>query len=250
METSYHLKVQSGPETGRDFSLEKAELFLGRDPASDIAIADPEVSRRHARLVLAGEHYSLEDLGSTNGTFVQGNPIHGLTILNPGDIIAIGERVVLLYEEKVFDPDATMAVPRIVQPAAEAAPVEGEPSTEQPVAPAVMPILSEAVPVPASAPQAESAAPFAPGSLPVKSVPAIPPIENVEDLEPAPSLADQMPAQPPAEKKRSPWRGIILIVVLLILIFCVIPWIIIDITNSYCLFLPGILNAIQPGVCP
>lgn len=250
METSYHLKVQSGPETGQDFLLEKTEIILGRDPGSDIAIADPEVSRRHARLMLEGQHYSIEDLGSTNGTFVQGNPIHGLASLKSGEIIAIGERVVLLYEETVFDPDATMAVPRRLESGSNMTAASVDSPAAEPLKPAVTPNFSKPVENPIESSQINADVPLFAESQP--ELPALPDlvIDFDENEDVSSSMIGQVPVQPPAEKKHGPWRGIILIVVLLILIFLVIPWIIIDITSSYCLFLPGILNAIQPGVCP
>lgn len=245
METKYHLKIQTGPESGSEFLLEKPELFLGRDPGNDLVITDPEVSRRHARLVLNGPQFAIEDLGSTNGTFVQGTQIHGLTTLNPGDIIAIGERVVLLYDVTVFDPDATMAVPRAV---------EEIPETPLPVSPPISTLPPESSEPHAGsepvAPQREVFKQRSAEPAPVLPSVAAPSVEKEVDLEPPTPLAGNLPAQPRAEKRRSPWGGIILIIVLLILIFIVIPWIIIDITSSYCLFVPGILNAIEPGVCP
>jgi pSer/pThr/pTyr-binding forkhead associated (FHA) protein len=244
METTYHLKIQGGPEDGQEFALDKPELFLGRDPSNDISLSDPEVSRRHARFVLEGSQYSIEDLGSTNGTFLRGNPVHGLTPLQPGDLIAIGERVVLIYETRVFDPDATVAMPR--RAGEEIATEEGESGTKEPVRPAA-PLPQAAVSIKQQKPHAEAT----PGAEEAKrEMPAV--LETTGDsYHPTePEFAGKMPAQPKAPRKRSAWRSILLIIVLLLLIFCVIPWIIIDVTNSYCLFLPGILNTIQPGVCP
>ena len=242
METIFHLKIQSGPEIGKEIPLEKPEITLGRDPNSDITISDPEVSRHHARLLRTGQQYSIEDLGSTNGTFVQGNQIHGINPLNSNDVITIGERVVLVFEAMEFDPDATMAVPRRVEVPAEEPPVEAQ---QSPVSQAA---LSESGSVPPLQPQVS-----APPLKPVTSVSGVPQsslkIEEA-DLLPASTYVGKTPEQPATARKRSSWRGIVLIIVLLILIFCVIPWIIIDVTNSYCLFLPGILNAIQSGVCP
>ncbi len=256
METTYRLIIQSGPEIGKEYSLDKLELFLGRDPNTDIEIPDPEVSRRHARLVLTGDDYSIEDLGSTNGTVVRGVRIQSLTRLSSGDIIAIGERVSLVYQTILFDPDATAVVPRkvgyqpeIAQPESlfQRPPVriESQPPVSQPQQPAAstpQPELSKVMPV--TPPFTEEAQePPAAQEVPAAREPA--PV-----LPPEKSFVGKAPAQPKAPKKRRAWVGILLIVGLLILIFCVIPWIIIDITNSYCLFLPGILNAIQPGVCP
>jgi flagellar basal body-associated protein FliL len=56
--------------------------------------------------------------------------------------------------------------------------------------------------------------------------------------------------EPPAKKKKSGWLTALLVVIAVLLVFCVIPWVIIEITDSYCSFFPGIFNSIQPGTCP
>ncbi len=61
-------------------------------------INDPEVSRHHCRLTQGGGGYTLEDLGSTNGTFVNGQRLTGARQLQPGDMIGLGETVTLAYE--------------------------------------------------------------------------------------------------------------------------------------------------------
>jgi len=249
METTYRLRIQGGPDIGKEFALDKPELFLGRDPSNEIEIPDPEVSRRHARFVLTGTNYSVEDLGSTNGTVVRGIRIQTLTPLASGDVIAIGERVSLVYQAILFDPDATVVVPRHVgyQPETGEPVIQRPPVKIEPQSPVIQP-PEPVVPHP-QVPES-NVQPFTPPFVsepePVREAPA--PVEAVPVSEP--SFVGKTPAQPKPRKKRSAWVGILLIVGLLILIFCVIPWIIIDITNSYCLFLPGILNAIQPGVCP
>ena len=57
------------------------------------------MSRRHARLRLEADSYILEDLGSTNGTFVNGDRLEGERILQPGDEIAVGENVILQFNQ-------------------------------------------------------------------------------------------------------------------------------------------------------
>jgi hypothetical protein len=64
---------------------------LGRGEAVDIRIEDPYASSRHARIVRQGELLVLEDLGSTNGTYLNGEPLRGPQPLHPGDRIAIGD---------------------------------------------------------------------------------------------------------------------------------------------------------------
>ncbi|MFB0536565.1 MAG: FHA domain-containing protein [Anaerolineae bacterium] len=71
--------------------LHKDVVTIGRDPASDIILAFPVVSRRHARLEKEGGIYKIVDLGSTNGTFVNGQRIKPAKVLANGDIVRIGD---------------------------------------------------------------------------------------------------------------------------------------------------------------
>ncbi len=66
-------------------------LTLGRALENGIQLDDPSVSSRHAQLQLVGEEYQLQDLGSTNGTRVNGKAITSATILRPGDRIRFGK---------------------------------------------------------------------------------------------------------------------------------------------------------------
>jgi len=65
----YALLVLSGTETGRVIEIEKALVTIGRS-GCDVILDDPELSRRHARIRIRGSEGELEDMGSTNGTFV------------------------------------------------------------------------------------------------------------------------------------------------------------------------------------
>jgi hypothetical protein len=99
--------MRSGPTPGKAYSLDKEEIYIGRDVNSDVVISDSEVSRKHARIILQAGGYTLEDLGSTNGTFVNGQRLMGPHLLRPGELIMLGENVSLTYEPG-FDPNATM----------------------------------------------------------------------------------------------------------------------------------------------
>jgi DNA-binding NtrC family response regulator len=89
---AYELSVVEGPDTGRRFVLDAAapgRALLGKGPACELRLNDPSVSRRHAALEVAGTKLALSDLGSTNGTFVDG--IEALSaLLKGGELVRVG----------------------------------------------------------------------------------------------------------------------------------------------------------------
>src|SRR5512136_148492 len=89
------LLVQQGPRAGQSFDLDKPVITLGREASSDIVLEDPQVSRRHARLTLQAGGYVIEDLGSTNGTFINEQRLTGAQPINLGDKLRLGDNVVL-----------------------------------------------------------------------------------------------------------------------------------------------------------
>lgn len=111
MQSSFRLVMRSGPSVGKVYPLDKSEMFLGRDLTNEIVINDPEISRRHARLFQQGSTYVIEDLGSTNGTFVNGQRLMGPNVLRPGDVMTFGERMSMVFEAADFDQDATIVSP-------------------------------------------------------------------------------------------------------------------------------------------
>jgi phosphoserine phosphatase RsbU/P len=80
------------------FELTNSEIVIGRDENADLTIASQAVSRRHARLIREGDGYVLEDLGSSNGTFINGQKFSGRRSLKSGDQIRLGRAITLVYE--------------------------------------------------------------------------------------------------------------------------------------------------------
>jgi pSer/pThr/pTyr-binding forkhead associated (FHA) protein len=80
--------VERRPNGGREHEV-AADATVGRE-GCDIVLPDPEVSRRHATLRVTAQGPAVEDLGSTNGTFVNDRRIQGLVQLNDGDVVRFG----------------------------------------------------------------------------------------------------------------------------------------------------------------
>lgn len=90
------LVVTEGPLTGRTIDLGGQPLLIGRAQDAGLVLEDDYASGRHARLFPQGSRWFLEDLGSTNGTFVQGNQLTRTMPLDLGTSVRIGKTVMEL----------------------------------------------------------------------------------------------------------------------------------------------------------
>ncbi len=94
------LTILKGPNTGQVFSLSSQEVIIGRTASAGLIVNHPEVSQRHAHIVLKDGKYFLEDLGSHNGTFINGKRIQGLQVLTDGDEISLSLIVILVFNQE------------------------------------------------------------------------------------------------------------------------------------------------------
>jgi hypothetical protein len=108
----------SGKQAGRVFALSHNTVFVGRAPESDVFVADPSVSARHARIINGSQGFEIEDLDSTNGTFIGEQRVTRARLMN-GDRITVGQvEFNFLFDRStdstiaVFSPDG-----RPIQPA-------------------------------------------------------------------------------------------------------------------------------------
>lgn len=85
------LLVQRGPDAGSRFLLDNDSVSIGRHPDSDIFLDDISVSRRHATFDRQDSGYSVIDLGSLNGTYVNRDRIDGPVALSGGDEVQVGK---------------------------------------------------------------------------------------------------------------------------------------------------------------
>jgi len=102
------LVVRRGPNPNQTFDLIQEKIIIGRSSGNEIAITDPEISRKHAQLIRQDAGYALEDLGSTNGSFINDRRVVGLTPLHHGDVIDLGEAISLVYVVGGLEDDSTM----------------------------------------------------------------------------------------------------------------------------------------------
>lgn len=91
------LFVIRGNDQGSRFELSEGTISLGRDASNDIQLHDTEVSRRHAQIYASGEVYTVSDLNSSNGTYVNGRPIEAHR-LESGDHVQIGRTLMLFTQ--------------------------------------------------------------------------------------------------------------------------------------------------------
>jgi len=94
----YLLVRMNGAFVGQVFKLEGATCNVGRAPGADVWLRDDGVSRDHARVERDGEGYRIQDLGSANGTYVEGQKVDRRQLAD-GDIIQLGPTVLLRYSQ-------------------------------------------------------------------------------------------------------------------------------------------------------
>jgi hypothetical protein len=148
-----HLIVRDGPLRGRRYEITPDEITIGREDSVVLIEADGEVSRSHARVRSLDEGIVVEDLGSTNGTFVNEQRITEPTPLNRGDILRVGQT--RLDVEVPDDPNKTIVSGVVVPPTQEhSAPVPQVPS-EDPKEEEAAPSQDVAEPDPPPEPQVD-----------------------------------------------------------------------------------------------
>lgn len=110
------LEIVEGHDAGRQAQLADS-VEIGRDASTNLSLDDDQASRRHARVSAQGDLAVVEDLGSTNGTYVNGQPIEGPRAVRPGDRIRVGLTVIELRtaQDVQRQPSAVQPVPQMTQ---------------------------------------------------------------------------------------------------------------------------------------
>ena len=84
--------VRSDGQTGTAITVSDS-VVLGRSPEADVLLDDPYASMFHLRLTMDGDTMTLADLGTTNGTYVNGRRVTNPVVLNPGDSVQVGKTI-------------------------------------------------------------------------------------------------------------------------------------------------------------
>jgi pSer/pThr/pTyr-binding forkhead associated (FHA) protein len=204
----YRLVMRQGPNPGQVFELDRNEMSVGRDIANDIVINDAEVSRKHARLTLEGDRYKIEDLNSTNGTYIDGQRLIGPHLLAIGEVIMFGDNIGVVFDGEPVDLDAT--VPSTID--LQVTPV------------AAIPVVVESQPQPAVLPTAQA-------SNTPKPQPVTPQANIIPKPQPVTAYIPQNEALETEKKPINSWLlagcGCLLVIVVLViavLVFIDQPW--------------------------
>ncbi len=107
---------REGAVIGAEFALDKPVIVIGRGAEADVAIPDGKISRRHAEIRLDEDRLSISDLGSTNGTFVNGVRIQGVYPLRVGDEIRVGHTVLSVQAGLARAGQPPMPIPAVSEP--------------------------------------------------------------------------------------------------------------------------------------
>jgi pSer/pThr/pTyr-binding forkhead associated (FHA) protein len=194
---------------GKEYQIPAEGITFGREAGSDVVVAQPEVSRKHASIAPSESGYVIQD-HSTNGIWVNGTRVQGSAVLARADVVRVGSEEFRFYADVVAAKPTPVAAPiQAVVPAP--APVAPRPAPV-PVAPVAM--APEAAPVApmAAAPAPAPVAPTPPSApAPVVAAPAAvaPPRHEPPVMPAAPPRRPEPPTapagmRPPAKPKKEP----------------------------------------------
>ncbi len=102
------LNVLEGPLTGRTYEVTPAGLCIGREPTCEIVVTDAGVSRQHARVLLHNGMVWVQDVGSRNGVFVNGNRVPDHKQIKTNDKVSVGINVFQLAMQARTSPGPTL----------------------------------------------------------------------------------------------------------------------------------------------
>jgi predicted component of type VI protein secretion system len=199
---NFKLIFRSGFLAGREEDISSEETIIGRDPVHLLSIEDVKVSRNHLKIYPENELLMLEDLGSTNGTFINGKRVTKPTRLRNGDLVSLGENNV--FEVSTVEPEPKM----------------------QGIAD------EDVVKVHEKSDAAEE--------IDATNLPRTQAKNVIAGNKPVSKFFSTLPT----------WALVLFIAIGFIILFCLIPFVVIEVTNQWCNLFSGFFNAISPGICP
>jgi pSer/pThr/pTyr-binding forkhead associated (FHA) protein len=199
------LTFRSGTSSGNEKEIITDLLRIGRDPANDFVIDEIEVSRNHAKITHKMKDYVIEDLNSTNGTFLNGKKLNKPEKLKDGDLIGLGGNIILEFSLRNESEKEGQEL-RIEKPVEK---TEGKR------------LFSKK-----------------------KEEPSSNDLEEEKTNETGKKNFSQTLSKLPT------WAIVLLIALGFIVLFCIIPAILIEVTNQWCNLFSGFFNAMSPGICP
>ncbi len=215
-----YLLIVGGPTNGTRVELldETGETLMGRTPDCPVQIPSPTVSKHHARIIRRGAIIEVEDLGSSNGTCVNGQPVQGIQPIQDRDEIILGQQgiadpikivlsipVPLTEQEPGIPPAAPPVAPPKAETGAEAPSTVMDPKMAAPAAAPPSPETAKSD-APAAAPPTAPEPPPVPPPAPEPPPPAPPP-PTVKGAGPEPKAAAESkssaPKAPPPEEVKT-----------------------------------------------
>jgi HD-GYP domain-containing protein (c-di-GMP phosphodiesterase class II) len=197
------LIVERGPAKGQEISLRKQKTVLGKSEQCDVRIVSNVTSRRHCEISMERDFVSLKDLGSRNGTVLNGKRITGDSFLADGDVIVAGDavfKVKITQDERVSTHTAIVELAKGIEPSAPEQPAATkarEPEAQPQPEPAGVEIEEEQVPLRQTVKE-ERAKPAEPGIA--KTPPKVEPrkARPVAAEAPKPVAVSAVPSEQPA----------------------------------------------------
>jgi hypothetical protein len=196
---------------GKEYQIPGAGIVFGREAGSDVVVAQPEVSRRHASIVSTEQGYVLQDL-STNGVWVNGTRVQGSQLLARADVVRVGTEEFRFYADVAQPPPRpgaqtpAPAAPRVAPPEPTADSIASAPRSAPAPAAVAGSSLPSATPTPASTPAsggadddmtpAPSAARLEPVTVPRPPAPPAPPAEPTKRVTTIPRTEDRSAPSP------------------------------------------------------
>ncbi len=96
MPPAYLVSMSTGGESKR-YPISSRVSYIGREDVNQVIVPNEAISKKHAKLTFADGKFYIEDLSSSNGTFLNGTRVHTRTVLRNGDLIRLGA-VIMKFE--------------------------------------------------------------------------------------------------------------------------------------------------------